>query len=137
MTPPNPPRLPDNALGLRVRRIRNSLADLNARIARLSMFLQLSLDTEAKVQLVIERNHPLFRRHEGRQPGADAGSRQRQALEELRGLLVLRCKVMAKLLETLGLELTGQIANQAEDHLERLGFEPGADGFHLLPRTLP
>ena len=137
MTPPHPPRLPDNALGLRVRRIRNSLSDLNARIARLSMLLQLSLDSEAKVQLIIERSHPLFRRHEDRSAGSATGGRQRQALEELRGLLVLRCKVMARLLDELGLELTGQIANQVADHLERLGFQPGADGFHLLPRTLP
>lgn len=69
--------------------------------------------------------------------GGSPERRKSHLREELRGLLVLRCKVMAKLLETLGLELTGQIANQAEDHLERLGFEPGADGFHLLPRTKP
>ena len=135
----NPPRPADDALAQRARRIKNSLADLNARIARLSIFLQLPLDTEAQVQQIVERTHPLFRLHDGQQAGAAAGGQQRQrhALEELRGLLVLRCKVMANLLSNLGLELTGQIANQAEDHLDRLGFKPGADGFRLLPRTDP
>ena len=135
----NPPRPADDALAQRARRIKNSLADLNARIARLSIFLQLPLDTEAQVQQIVERTHPLFRLHDGQQAGAAAGGqhRQRHALEELRGLLVLRCKVMANLLSNLGLELTGQIANQAEDHLDRLGFKPGADGFRLLPRTKP
>ncbi|MCX7252112.1 MAG: hypothetical protein NTX37_11585 [Burkholderiales bacterium] len=135
----NPPRPADDALAQRARRIKNSLADLNARIARLSIFLQLPLDTEAQVQLIVERTHPLFQRHDAQQAGAAAGGQHRQghALEELRGLLVLRCKVMAKLLDNLGLELTGQIVNQAEDHLDRLGFKPGADGFRLLPRTEP
>lgn len=135
----NPPRPADDALAQRARRIKNSLADLNARIARLSIFLQLPLDTEAQLQQIVERTHPLFRLHDSQPAGAAAGSqqRQRQALEELRGLLVLRCKVMANLLSNLGLELTGQIANQAEDHLDRLGFKPGADGFRLLPRTEP
>ena len=135
----NPPRLAEDALAQRARRIKNSLADLNARIARLSIFLQLPLDTETQVQQIVERTHPLFRLHDGQPAGAAAGGqhRQRHALEELRGLLVLRCKVMANLLSNLGLELTGQIANQAEDHLDRLGFKPGADGFRLLPRTEP
>lgn len=134
-----PPRLADDALAQRARRIKNSLADLNARIARLSIFLQLPLDTEAQVQLIVKRAHPLFRLHDGRQAGRGTGEQHRQAnaLEELRGLLVLRCKVMASLLDKLGLELTVQIANQAEDHLDRLGFKPGADGFRLLPRTEP
>lgn len=135
----NPPRPAEDALAQRARRIKNSLADLNARIARLSLLLQLPLDTEAQVQLIVERTHPLFRLHADQQTGTSTGVQHRQAnaLEELRGLLVLRCKVMAKLLDDLGLELTGQIANQAEDHLERLGFKPGADGFRLLPRTEP
>ncbi len=137
MTPPNPPRLPDSALSRRVQRIKNSLAELNARIARLSMFLQLSLDSSEQVQLIIDRHHPLFQLLPDRPGATDAGERHRQALEELRGLLVLRCKIMARLLDNLGLDLTGQIANQAEDHLERLGFQPGADGFRLLPRTQP
>ena len=135
----NPPRPADDALAQRAGRIKNSLADLNARIARLSIFLQLPLGTEAEVQLIIERAHPLFRLHDGQQASAAIGGQHRQAhaLEELRGLLVLRCKVMAGLLDNLGLELTGQIANQAEDHLDRVGFKPGADGFRLLPRTEP
>ena len=139
MALPTPPRLADDALAQRASRIKNSLADLNARIARLSIFLQLPLDTEAQVQLIVERTHPLFLRHDASQASTGTGDQHRQAnaLEELRGLLVLRCKVMASLLDNLGLELTGQIANQAEDHLDRLGFKPGADGFRLLPRTEP
>ncbi len=139
MALPNPPHLADDALAQRARRIKNSLADLNARIARLSLLLQLPLDTDAQVQLIVKRAHPLFRLHADQQTGTSTGVQHRQvnALEELRGLLVLRCKVMASLLDKLGLELTVQIANQAEDHLDRLGFKPGADGFHLLPRTQP
>ena len=139
-----PPHLADDALAQWASRIKNSLADLNARIARLSIFLQLPLDTEAEVQTIIDRKHPLFLLHDGRQagpahPADEAGNQHRQAhaLEELRGLLVLRCEMMANLLDQLGLELTEQIASQAEEHLDRLGFKPGADGFHLLPRIAP
>ena len=141
---PIPPNPADEALAQWARRIKNSLADLNARIARLSIFLQLPLDNEAEVQKIVNRDHPLFLLHAGLQadpahPAEEHGNEHRQehSLEELRGLLVLRCELMAKLLDNLGLELTGQIANQAEDHLDRLGFKPGADGFHLLPRTKP
>lgn len=140
----NPPHQADEAQAQWTRRIKDSLAELNARIARLSIFLQLPLDSEAEVQKIIHREHPLFRLHEGMQaaqthPDDEHGKEHRQAhaLEELRGLLVLRCELMARLLESLGLELTGQITNQAEDHLDRLGFKPGADGFHLLPRLEP
>ena len=74
----NPPRPADDALAQRARRIKNSLADLNARIARLSIFLQLPLDTEAQVQQIVERTHPLFRLHDGQPAGAAAGGQQRQ-----------------------------------------------------------
>ncbi len=141
---PNQPKLADDALAQWARRIKNTLADLNARIARLSIFLQLPLDSEAEVQKIINREHPLFLLHDTQRagqvhPADERGNQHRQAhaLEELRGLMVLRCDLMAKLLENLGLELTEQIANQAEDHLDRLGFKPGADGFRLLPRTEP
>ncbi len=121
------------------RRMTRSLADLDARIARLALFLELSLHSEAVIEQVIERSHPLFQRyqHNPDVPLTDDHGRERQSLEELRGLLVVRCNMMANMLNELGLELTTQIASAAEDHLDRLGFEPGADGFTLLPRRKP
>ena len=82
----NPPRPADDALAQRARRIKNSLADLNARIARLSLLLQLPLDTDAQVQLIVKRAHPLFRLHADQQTGTSTGVQHRQvnALEELR-----------------------------------------------------
>ena len=123
------------------RRMTRSLADLDARIARLALFLDvdLSLHNESVIEHLIERTHPLFQRyqHNADVPLSDDHGRERHSLEELRGLLVVRCNMMANMLNELGLELTTQIASAAEDHLDRLGFKPGADGFTLLPRRKP
>ncbi len=121
------------------RRITRSLADLDARIARLALFLDLSLESESVMQQVIDHSHPLFQRyqHNPNVPLADDHGRERHSLEELRGLLVVRCNMMANMLNEFGLELSTQIASAAEDHMERVGFKPGADGFTLLPRRKP
>lgn len=121
------------------RRITRSLADLDARIARLALFLDLSLESESVMQQVIDRSHPLFQRyqHNPDVPMTDDHGRERHSLEELRGLLVVRCNMMANMLNEFGLELSTQIASAAEDHMERVGFKPGADGFTLLPRLKP
>jgi hypothetical protein len=50
----------------------------------------------------------------------------------LRGLLVLRLQLEATSLNNHGLRVTLQAMTQAEEHLIRQGFEPGADGLDLV-----
>lgn len=132
-------QLPDKhePLHARARRIGKSLADLNARIARLAMFVGASLKSEADIQKIVHREIPWLQQH-ATAPAADSTHRNEERVahewEELRGLLVLRCDMMAHMLNDLGLEVAEQIAAQAEEHLERVGFKRGADGFDLLPR---
>lgn len=121
------------------RRMTRSLSDLDARIARLALFLDIALESETVMQQVIDRAHPLFQRYQHNPEVAltDDHGRERQTLEELRGLLVVRCNMVTHMLNELGLDATTQIASAAEDHLDRLGFKPGADGFKLVPLRKP
>ena len=136
-----PDKRPDenDALFQWSRRMTRSLSDVDARIARLALFLDISLEHDAVMQQVIDHTHPLFLRyrHNPEATLADDHGRERQTLEELRGLLVVRCNMVATMLNDLGLDATTQIASAAEDHLERLGFKPGADGFKLVPLRKP
>lgn len=121
------------------RRMTRALSDVDARIARLALFLDISLESETVMQQVIDHTHPLFLRYQHNPEVAltDDHGRERQTLEELRGLLVVRCNMVATMLNDLGLDATTQIASAAEDHLERLGFKPGADEFKLVPLRKP
>jgi hypothetical protein len=51
--------------------------------------------------------------------------------EELRGLLVLRYHLEVTSLNDNGWTMTREVLVQAEDHLVRQGFKPGADGLGL------
>jgi len=57
--------------------------------------------------------------------------RQDHLREELRGLLILRYHMEASSLDKNGLAVTEQAMVQAEEHLLRRGFKPGADGLKL------
>ena len=130
----------NDPLQARARRAGRSFADLNARIARLAMFVGASLSSQAEIQKIIHRQVPFYQTHvtaAGGSAAHGASDRTAQEWEELRGLLVLRCNLMASMLNELGLPLTEQIVMQAEEHLERVGFKRGADGFALLPRQQP
>lgn len=118
----------------KARRVADALTKLNARIARLALFLGVSLDVEADFQKVLAGDQDYFDRSLA--TGADGTQlrRLRQEWDELRGLMVLRCELMAHTLDDFGLEFAYQVATEVEKELEREGFRPGADGFDLLQR---
>jgi hypothetical protein len=118
-------------------RMSASLEALNARIARLAMALDLSLDSPA-VQDDLMASIPAPVVIERRQAGSSnaavqVGSDRRIAHKrnELRGLLALRYHLEAISVRENGLSLTHQVLVDAQAHLVRQGFKPGADGLDL------
>ncbi len=119
------------ASSFEIEHARTALRQLNMRIARLVITLRLPLRTEEEFDQIVAGTHPLL----AAGGTSDTGSSQKRVhreLEELRGLMVLRCELMTHALKTFGLELTYQIASQVEAELQREGFHAGADGFYLL-----
>lgn len=121
----------DNPRFDNVRQVEATLETLNARIARLCLTLGVHLDSDADVEHLLERDGAEW----AKTPGDSAMARRRQqALEELRGLFVVRCDLMSHTLHSLGPEVTFQIVKLVEEQLLKEGFAPGADGFELYRR---
>ena len=119
-------------------RLQASMAALNARIARLAMALGVDLIDRAAVDAVMVKQLTLPGEVERRRASADGShdtvtSERRQAhkREELRGLLVLRFQLETASLNDNGFAVTQHVMAQAEAHLVRQGFKPGADGLGL------
>ena len=124
----------------RLHHMESSIEALNARIARLAIALGVSLQNNDEVQRVMSRQQTsvvsLERRVTPDQPpasrtGSDADRRMAHKWEELRGLLVLRYSVETRYVDQVGVVATRQILVEAEAHLVREGFKPGADGIDL------
>jgi hypothetical protein len=121
-------------------RLGSSLESLNTRIARLGIALGVQLDDRLVVEKLMEKSQVPQVAVE-RRVSRDAASAPRLASsgdrrvahqrEELRGLLVLRYHMETISLNDHGLVMTRQILEQAEEHLVRQGFKPGADGLGL------
>ncbi|MEO8117875.1 MAG: hypothetical protein ABI606_00960 [Rhodoferax sp.] len=136
-TDPLPESDPQNQ---RLHHMESSFEALNARIARLAIGLGVSLKSDDEVARVMsrhqvvrvsqERRVTLARREASR---TDSSSERRVAhlWEELRGLLVLRYGVETRYVDEVGVSATRQILVEAEAHLTRAGFKPGADGINL------
>lgn len=121
-------------------RIESALAEINARIARLAMSLNATLDTQADVDQILNREAPVFLQHDREHLITTLNQGEHRMLhqwEDLRGLLMLRCELMAHSLKDLGLDMTLKIATHIEDQLTREGFKPNADGFDVLDRLRP
>ncbi|MEO5658293.1 MAG: hypothetical protein ABIQ90_00655 [Polaromonas sp.] len=111
----------------RLHRMESSIEELNARIARLAIGLGVSLKNESELDQVL---HQLPLQEES--PALHTPDRRQACqLTELRGLLVLRYGVEQRLVSQVGVSMTRQILAEAEEHLERVGFAPGADGINL------
>jgi hypothetical protein len=117
-----------------------SLEALNARIARLAMALDVPLEDESAVQALMATplvNDTAVIASVGPQtsvlPTVHVTSERRKAhqLEELRGLLLLRCHLETNSITENGLALTRQMLVDGETHLTRQGFKHGADGLGL------
>ena len=115
-----------------------SMEALNARIARLAMAIDVDLNDRLAVDAVMVRPQNPAVAQERRAVGADVvhasvTSERRHAnqREELRGLLLLRYQMEVDSLTDHGWHVTREAMKQAEEHLVRQGFKPGADGLGL------
>jgi hypothetical protein len=114
-----------------------SLEALNARIARLAMALDVPLDSAA-AQDALMASAPVQVAFERRQVASgstvvqvSSERRVSHKRNELRGLLALRYHLEAVSVNENGLLLTRQVLVEAQAHLVRQGFKPGADGLDL------
>ena len=111
-----------------------SLEELNARIGILAHVLHADLSTEVEVQRILARTHPVFLQPAPSAQGLDLAAGERRIArewEELRGLLALRCDLMAHALAELGLPATQLITELVQSHRDKEGLQPDSDGFHL------
>lgn len=119
----------------RAQQVQSSLAELNTRIATLSALLHIDLSEAAVMQSVLQGTHPDFGvLHQHQQSAASrsgADKRHDRALQELQGLLALRCDLMTATIGELGLAVTQDIVQQVQDRRAQEGLRPDADGFHL------
>ena len=133
------PNTENDALAQRLHNMETSIEALNARIARLAIGLGVSLETEAEIAHVMSQKNPAsLVTHERRTAadsaahlGANPDRRVAHKREELRGLLVLRYGVETRYVEEVGVVATRQIMSDAEAHMVKDGFKPGADGIDL------
>jgi hypothetical protein len=129
----------NSAQASQLRRMESSMEAINVRIARLAMGLGVALDRSDELQRVMSRpplaTVPNDRRRSAEHPGARTSytveRRVAYQWEELRGLLVLRYGVETRCVDELGVAATRGLMAEAEGHLERDGFKPGADGVNL------
>jgi len=121
-----------------IQRVSASIEVVNVRIARLASALNVSLDDHSAVNALMSSQPVQSVVNERRSTSAgmklvSTGIERRQChlREELRGLLVLRYHLETVSLNDHGLAVTHQAMVQAEEHLLRRGFKPGADGLKL------
>ena len=117
-----------------------SIEEINVRIARLAIALGVSLKSNDEVTHLMSRSYVVAAPCERRavserrlapRDGAGPDRRLAHQREELRGLLVLRYELVKHYLDEVGLAATHEIMGEAEDHLLRRGFKPGADGVDM------
>jgi hypothetical protein len=111
-----------------LQRMEASFEELNARIARLAIALGVSLENENELARVM---HQLQGQTESHSVQSTPERRHACNWTELRGLLVLRYGMEKRLVDEVGVTVTRQLLVEAEAHLVRLGFQPGADGLDL------
>jgi hypothetical protein len=130
----------DNSQTQRLPHMEASIEALNVRIARLAIGLGVSLMSEADVAQVLRRQPALPALPERRvakdaplasPAGSGVDRRKAHQWEELRGLLVLRYGAETRFVDLLGVVSARQLLVDAEAHMLRDGFRPGADGIDL------
>jgi len=119
-------------------RLCTAMEGLNVRIARLASALHVPLNEPMAMDVLMAtcQTQPMVTERRSAyldlvQVDGSADRRRSHLQEELRGLLVLRFQLEAASLNNNGLRVTLQAMTQAEEHLIRQGFEPGADGLDL------
>lgn len=112
----------------RLQRMTSSMEAINARIVRLAIALDVSLQSNDEVlQVMSQQQVPAV----SRQRQISASLLMSNKREELRGLLVLRYDIETRYVDQVGVTATRQILIEAEEHLVRKGFNPGDDGIDL------
>jgi hypothetical protein len=101
--------------------------ELNQRIARLALALDLSLDQDADMARVMQHVPPDS--GNGYSNGQDR--RTEHNWNELRGLIVLRDELEKRCVDAIGLVATSDILVDIEQKMVQRGFKPGADGMDL------
>ena len=112
--------------------IETTLERLNERIARLARLLDVSLDSETTRLKILDGS--LSMATDWLHACGSDDKRRGHEWTELRGLMVLRMRLMKETLDELGLEPTYQIAQVVCEHMTVEGFQPGSDGFEILRR---
>ncbi|MEO6352247.1 MAG: hypothetical protein ABIO19_06235 [Burkholderiaceae bacterium] len=112
----------------RLQRMTSSMEAINARIVRLAIALDVSLQSNDEVLQVMSQQQLPALPHQGQISVSLLMARKR---EELRGLLVLRYSVETRYVVEVGVTATRQILIEAEQHLASKGFNPGDDGIDL------
>ncbi|MFM7024679.1 MAG: hypothetical protein ACKOWC_01275 [Limnohabitans sp.] len=112
--------------------IEDTLERLNQRIARLAHLLGVSLALESTRLKILDGS--LSMATDWQALGASGEKRRSHEWAELRGLMVLRMRMMKDTLDELGLEPTYRIAQMVHEHMVVEGFQPGSDGFEMLQR---
>jgi hypothetical protein len=95
--------------------------DLDQRIARLAMGLDLTPDERADMTRLLE--HP--------RPVSTTSAHEARAWQELRGLVLLRDSVIKRCVDQFGPVTAGELLLDVERRMEQHGFAPGADGFDV------
>lgn len=112
----------------RLQRMTSSMEAINARIVRLAIALDVSLQSNDELlQVMSQQQVPAV----PRQRQISASLLMSNKREELRGLLVLRYDIETRYVDQVGVTATRQILIEAEEHLVRKGFNPGDDGIDL------
>lgn len=121
-----------------IQRLSASMEALNVRIARLASALHVPLNDPLAVATLMATHPVQTVARERRKASIDLAQvnissdrRQAHQHEELRGLLVLRYHMETTCLNENGWVVTCEAMKQAEEHLLRQGFKPGADGLGL------
>lgn len=121
-------------------RMTSSFEAMNMRIARIAIGLKVSLQTNDDILRVMHRpldppvaqDRRLQPDRRQRERGTTAGDRRVSHLwTELRGLLVLRYQLESTCAQDVGAVATRHMLLEAEVHLAKEGFKPGADGLDL------
>lgn len=130
----------DGPHALRLLQMESSIEAINTRIARVAIALGVSLKSEDEVARAINQPagqallHERLGTPERREASRECAAPDRRVAhmhEELRGLMVLRYGVETRFVEEVGVVATRQILVEAEAHMVRAGFKPGADGLNL------
>jgi hypothetical protein len=128
--------MPDNQT--LIQRLSASMERVNVRIARLASAMHVPLDDPQAVAALMATDRIPTVAPERRKTSVDLAQvhissdrRHAHEREELRGLLVLRYHMETASLNENGWVVTSEAMAQAEEHLLRNGFKPGADGLRL------